>query len=362
MEIDVSGHILTVAFAANGEYIVGGGNDRVEVWRVEDGTRMATMEAPSVRCLAASKDGRWIAAGTLDGDVIMWDAKTFEKVFAHKEVDYIINGVDFSPDSTRLVTASWNSTATIWDLAAREKVRTLDHEGRVVAAKYSPRGDRIATATRDSVRVWGSDDGRLLVDIPVKVTPYSNNGLLWSNSHLFVVPYGTIKQIEASTGSTVSEWPAPDTDRLSCIALPKHGGFIAYFAKDTITFWNTSTDAQLSLIQLPQNPCSIAISPDHRFLATGGEGGKITVGSLSRIIVSVVFLWITAYLSNFLVFSSSQIGFHPNVSSVSHFPGTCHSDRRRCAPFMEVQSARERGRIIDRSHRRVSESKPSCTR
>ena len=66
IEIDGGSDIRAVAFAANGEQIVGGGDEKgVGVWRVEDGKKMATMPASDyVYCLAVSEDGRWIAGGT----------------------------------------------------------------------------------------------------------------------------------------------------------------------------------------------------------------------------------------------------------------------------------------------------------
>ena len=295
--------IWAVAFTANGEYIVGGGHgDEAGVWRVEDGKQIATLAAKLVTCLAVSKDGRWIAAGTFDGEVIMWDAKTFEQVFSHKEGTYI-HGVDFSPDSTRLVTASGNRTATVWNVATRKKVQRLGHKTPVTAAKYSPQGDRIATATRKSVQVWDSNDGRLLVDISVKVTPSCNTGLLWCNNHLFIVSDSEIKQLEASTGSALSEWSVPKITDSSCIALPKHAEFIAYTTQDTVTFWDTSTHTQLGLIKHTQHIHSIqvALSPDGRSLAIGEDGGKITIRSVSRITVSDMFLRIMAHLNNVLV-------------------------------------------------------------
>ena len=262
------------------------------MWRVEDGKQMATLEASDVLCLAVSNDGRWIAAGT-DRGPLVWNAKTYEEVFSHR-VGYI-NGVDFSPDSTRLVSASGNRTASIWDIATRERVQTLDHGGWVTAAKYSPQGDRIATATGDSVRVWDCNDGRLLKQINVTVTPSYITGLLWFNSHLLVVSDGKIKQFETSTGSTVSEWPVRGSNSYSCIVLPKHRGFIAYSTERTVTFWDTATHTQLGLIRHPQNICSIALSPDDRFFAIGGGDGKITVGSLSRITVSILSRCTGAY-------------------------------------------------------------------
>ena len=291
IKINGGSDIRAVAFAANGEYLFSGGEDGVRVWRVEDGKQMATIEAELVWCLAVSEDGRWIAAGTAWGEVFVWDAKTYEKVFSNDVDVGGITGVDFSPDSTRLVSASRNQTATIWDIATRERVHKLRHGE--MAAKYSSQGDWIATAadniTDKSVRIWDSNDGGLLMDIPVTVTPSFNNGLLWFNDHLFVVSGGGIRQIEVSTGLIVSEWPVPDS-HVSCIALPKQGEFIICSGLRIVTFWDTMTHAQLGLIQHPQDIGSIAVSPDNCFLAIGGQEGEITINSLSYITVSILLV------------------------------------------------------------------------
>jgi WD40 repeat protein len=291
LEINGGRKLEAVTFTANGECIVGGASGGLGVWRVKDGKQMATLAAQDVQCLAVSKDGRWIAAGTEGGYANVWDAKTFEHVFTHRKDHSVVYGVDFSPDdSTRLVTASKNYTAAVLDVTTRQQVLRLDHEDWVVAAKYSPQGDRIATATRESVRVYDSNDGRLLVDIPMAVAPWFNTGLLWSNNHLFVVSDSKIKRLEPFTGSTVSAWRVSGSTSLSCIALLQHGEFIGYSANDTVTFWDTSTRTRLGFIQHTQSIRSIACSPDARFLAIGGRGGKVTIRSLSHITVSMVFL------------------------------------------------------------------------
>ena len=307
IEIDGGDKIWTVTFTANGEYIVGGGASGLRVWRVKDGKQMTSMAARGTWCLAVSRDGRWIAAGTFNGYSIVWDAKTFEKVFTHKENGYDISGVDFSPDSTRLLTAPQNRTASVWDVEARKKVLTLDHEDWVRAAKYSLQGGRIATATSKSVRVWDSNDARLLVEIPVTAIPLFSNGLLWSNKHLFVVSDSTIKQLEASTGSTVSEWLVTSSDYVSCVALPQHVNreFIAHSTNDTVTFLDTSTHIRIGLIQHTQTIRSIALSPDNRFLAINGNSGKIAIKDLSDVspasysTVSIVHCRIIAYHNDF---------------------------------------------------------------
>ena len=296
IEIDVGSKVYAATFSANGEYLLSGGLGGIQVWRVKDGTQVARMEMEYVYCLAVSKDGRWIAAGTCLGDVFLWDAKTHKQIFKHKPSDdyYTITGVDFSTDSTRLVSASHNKTATIWDIPTSKRVQTLLHDNYLTAAKYSPQGDQIATATPDSIRVWDSKDGRLLLDIKVGVTPYYNTGLLWSNNHLFVISGNRIQQIDASTGSVVWQWPFPNSSLFSCIAVPKHGEFIACSANHTVTFWDTS-HAQLGHIQHLQGIGSIALSLDDKFIAIGGDGGKI---NLSCITVSVLFRSNVGHTSN----------------------------------------------------------------
>ena len=311
IEINGSSKIKAVTFTANGEYIVGGG-DGLRVWRL-DGKQMATMAARDVNCLAVAKDGRWIAAGTRFGYVFVWDAKTFERVFSHWEDLSDVTGVDFSPGSTRLVAASRNRTATVWDVAARKNVLTLHPKNPVIAAKYSPQGHRIATATFESVRVWDSNDGRLLVQIKIEVTPLFNTGLLWSNNDLFVISDSKIKQFEASTGSAGSEWPVPDTNNSSCIALPERGEFIAHSTNRTVTFWDAS--AHTRAIQHPHDIYSIALSPDDRFLAICGSSGKITIKDLRDVLPA-------SYSMVSIVYIECQNGFTTNPPYFN-FGSTC---------------------------------------
>ncbi|KAF8436056.1 hypothetical protein L210DRAFT_3550116 [Boletus edulis BED1] len=174
----------------------------------------------------------------------------------------------------------------VWDVVSNKQVPIPDHKYTRAARKYSPTGDRIATAAEKSVRLWDSNDGRLLVDIDVEVTPWFNTGLVWFNNHLFVVSHDTIKQCDAATGSAVAEWPVPDNDGYPCISLPKHGKIIAYSTKSTITLWDTSTHAQLGLIQHPRDIRSIAFSPDDQSLAFGGNDRKINTIRVSSIINS----------------------------------------------------------------------------
>ena len=310
IKISASYDLRAVTFSLNGEHLFSGGQDQnVEVWGVQDGQRVVTMEAKDVVCFAVAKNGKWIAGSTWRGEAFMWDAKTHERVWRDwKGCDDI---VDFSPDSTKLVSGSLNCTATTWDVASGDKIWTLEHKQVMITAKFSSDGNRIATATYEgSVRVWDSSNGDLLVDIPVMVTSSYNNGLLWFNNHIFVVSGSKIKQLDASTGSTVSEWPVPNSDIYSCIAVPRHGKVISCSTSHSVSFWDASTCLQIGLVEHTEYIRSIALSPVNRSLAIGGCYGSIITEGLPQIIVSIASL---DYEMSLMPCSSfpSLSAFHP---------------------------------------------------
>ena len=62
----------------------------------------------------------------------------------------------FSPDGSRIVTASGDSTGRIWDAASAKEVAVLrGHDSGVLSAAFSPDGSRIVTASGDkTARIW----------------------------------------------------------------------------------------------------------------------------------------------------------------------------------------------------------------
>ena len=67
-----------------------------------------------------------------------------------------MNSAAFSPDGSRIVTASEDQTARIWDAASGKEIAVLrGHESSVTSAAFSRDGSRIVTASQDKVaRIW----------------------------------------------------------------------------------------------------------------------------------------------------------------------------------------------------------------
>jgi WD40 repeat protein len=61
----------------------------------------------------------------------------------------------FSPDGTRILTASSDKTAKLWDLEGKLLADLEGHKGSVYSAMFSPDGTRILTASFDNTaKVW----------------------------------------------------------------------------------------------------------------------------------------------------------------------------------------------------------------
>ncbi len=73
----------------------------------------------------------------------------------------------FSPDGTRIVTASKDNTARIWDVFTGATVMTLrGHEGAVRSVAFSPDGRRVVTGfRRHGARIWDVGTGATVMTV-----------------------------------------------------------------------------------------------------------------------------------------------------------------------------------------------------
>jgi WD40 repeat protein len=70
----------------------------------------------------------------------------------------LINSAQFSPDAKRIVTASSDKTAKIWDVASGNLLLNLKGDSaEVTSAQYSRDGKNIVTASDSSAKIWDAD-------------------------------------------------------------------------------------------------------------------------------------------------------------------------------------------------------------
>jgi WD40 repeat protein len=92
----------------------------------------------------------------------------------------MVTCVAFSPDNQRLLTASDDETAKIWNAISGAEIRT--HRGPVYSAIFSPNGERIVTGgDLNAAKIWDSATGRDLFELSghsltVSSVAYSRDG------------------------------------------------------------------------------------------------------------------------------------------------------------------------------------------
>ena len=110
---------------------------------------------------AFSPDGSRIVTASDDKTARVWNAVTGALIAELKgHADYV-DSAAFSPNGSRIVTASVDKTARVWRADSGALIAELKRHGSwVVSAAFSPDGSRIVTASVDTTaRVWRAATG-----------------------------------------------------------------------------------------------------------------------------------------------------------------------------------------------------------
>jgi WD40 repeat protein len=91
-------------------------------------------------------------------------------LIGHEDKDF---SAHFSPDGQQIVTASFDQTARIWDVASgEERAVFAGHEAPVSSAHFSPDGQQVVTASYDqTARIWDNPSIKELIERAKKRLP-----------------------------------------------------------------------------------------------------------------------------------------------------------------------------------------------
>jgi len=140
------------------ELITGSFDATVKVWDVASGAELNTLSGygSPIRSSKYSPNGAYIAASDETGEVFVWDANTGELLWSHNEHNALTIGIAFSPDSTRLISGSWeNWVALVWDVSSGELLFELPADQDVFNLSFSPDNRLVAVPTRaGTTTIW----------------------------------------------------------------------------------------------------------------------------------------------------------------------------------------------------------------
>jgi TPR repeat protein len=108
-----------------------------------------------VATAAFSPDGERIVTASDDKTARVWDLATGREIVLLSGHDQPVTSAAFSSDGKRVVTSSYDKTARIWDARTGQQVMAVVLSDLVETASFSPDGGRIVTASDDKTAgIW----------------------------------------------------------------------------------------------------------------------------------------------------------------------------------------------------------------
>ena len=111
-----------------------------------------------------SPDGTKVVTASVDKTAKIWDVTNGDLLFTLSGHTSNVESAEFSGDNTKVVTASYDKTAKIWDVSNGNLLFTLaGHTDLLNDAKFSPDNTKVVTASEDNTaKIWGVSNGNLL--------------------------------------------------------------------------------------------------------------------------------------------------------------------------------------------------------
>ncbi|MGH9775002.1 MAG: toll/interleukin-1 receptor domain-containing protein [Candidatus Acidiferrales bacterium] len=276
----LSGHtasVRAVSFSPDARWLASGSVDQtIKLWDVATGQEVRTLSGHtgSVWSVAFSPDGRWLASGSTDQTVKLWDVTTGQELRTLSGHANYVTSVAFSPTGHCLASGSWDNTVKLWDVATGQELRTLSgHANYVNSVAFSPDGRWLASGSRDKmIKLWDAATGKELGALfePTE-TVFS---VAFSPDGRWLASCGEIKLWNLATGKVLRTFSGHTALSL---AFSPDGRWLASGSGDkTIKLLDVATGKVLRTFSGHTDWVhSVAFSPDGRWLASGSADNTI---------------------------------------------------------------------------------------
>lgn len=142
----------------NGWVAVAQDKTSVVLWSAVEGRQLRSLPpAPGrISVLAASPDGRWLAAVIWPRTISLCDLTRSQWSAPLRATSGIVGPISFSPDSRYMATGGDDNLVTVWNAADLSPAAVLrGHRAEIKALTFSPDGRTLVSSSADlSIRLW----------------------------------------------------------------------------------------------------------------------------------------------------------------------------------------------------------------
>lgn len=229
-----------------------------------------------------SPDGTRIATASADSTIRIWNhgnAQLEQTLYGHVKG---LSDVCWSANSEWLVSASDDCTIRIWNASKGRCVRVLrGHTNFVLCAEFNRAGNLVASGSFDeSIKLWDTRAGDCLKTLPAHGDPVSSvkfnidGTMLVSCSH-----DGLIRIWDTGAGQCLKTLVDQDSPPVSFVSFSPNGQYLLSCTLDsTIRLWNFVSSVPLKTYKGHLNTrfvINAEMSNDE--IIVGGEDGRVIV-------------------------------------------------------------------------------------
>jgi WD40 repeat protein len=253
----------------------------VQIRDAGTGENISTLAAKNnVDHVRFSPDGKWIAAGTWDGDILIWDTQSLKLVKTLTGYPDFIYSIDFSPDGNRIMAIGRGYAAMVWDVKTGDvlaNVRTGSFGG-----VFLPDGVQVAVAGSQNVAIMIWD-----VEKDLRVAEYKHPQKLTATALVsspdgkwLYVGYedGSVLELNADSLLMAHEFEGNGESVASIAISPSQDHLFIATANHSIIVWDMETREKISETTHPGHSgyiSGLSISPDGRLLISGANDGRV---------------------------------------------------------------------------------------
>lgn len=244
-----------------------------------------------VNCIDITSDDKYIASGSDDNTVIIWDKNNANKLIELKAHKDKIVSVKYSNNDRYLLSASLDGTIIIWDTrdySIKHKY-TSGHTYEISEAIFGPQSNIISGDWGGNIVVRDIATGKVLHSI--KAHDRGHLGISLSNDNQFLVSYSSSQKYPMKVWDTngygiIKKYPIEENCRIDkAIFSPDDKLLLATLGAGKMKLYKTSDWQEQSDHSIDLLGCqSACFSPDGKTIALGSTyGHDITILGTERL-------------------------------------------------------------------------------
>lgn len=254
-----------------------------------------------VQSIAYSPDGKWIASGSDDQTIKIWDAAQGTLVKTLKGNSGFVRSISFSGDGSTLAGASTDGMINIYDVKSWSLKKQVEGPSDFVAPNFfrksislDPTGKIIASGMMQSglIVFWNTETAKQLKTFEYKTDHINHIAFSPDGKRLVAgLDKNTVVVLNTETNTILFDLIIGGRDATKCVCFSKDGKNFAAGGDDAkVRLWDATNGKLIHVFHGHTDTItSVAISPDGKWLASGSDDHTIRIwntenGELARVL------------------------------------------------------------------------------